>query len=145
MDPPGTPSGDRLTALAAAPAGRGAVWLAARTENGAVALTRWDPATGAADGWRPLDPPAPMAVVTIVAGPVVLGFTTGGRLIAAAGAGPWHTVDLPPGVPHPHRAPQAIAAAGDRLLVADGSTTWLATLARAGGSPTLGDGRILPL
>jgi hypothetical protein len=143
-EPPEAPPGDRLTALAAA-AGDGAFWLAARTEDGTVSVTRWDPLAGRVDGWRTLEPPVPVAVVTIVPGPTVLGFTADGRLIAATGAGPWHGVDLPPGVPHSHRAPQTIASAGGRLLVADGSTTWLATLDRSDDVSTLSDVRILPM
>jgi hypothetical protein len=146
LEVPPAPSGERLTALAAAGSGPRTVWLAALTEAGTVACCRWDLPTAGVGGWTLLHPPVRIATLTL-AGSLLLGYTTGGHLLGydVAGARTWHSVDPPPGSTRPPHPPHAMAATGDLLLVTGAGRTWTAPLSRAGGVPTLGESRTLTL
>ncbi|MBO3737809.1 hypothetical protein [Actinoplanes flavus] len=135
---PPAPSGERLTALAAAAGSERTVWLAALTEAGTTAYARWDLATGIG-GWTPVAPPARLATLTL-AGRWLLAYTVAGHLLAydLDGARQWRSVDHPAGVARFARAPHAIAATRDLLLVAGPSGTWTAPLDSHAEVPRLG-------
>ncbi|GGN82491.1 hypothetical protein GCM10010112_59950 [Actinoplanes lobatus] len=142
---PPAPSGERLTALAAATVSGRTVWLAALTEAGTTAHARWDLATGIGD-WTPVDPPARLATLTL-AGRWLLAYTVTGHLLAydLDGARQWRSVDHPAGVARSTRAPHAIAATRDLLLVAGPSGTWTAPIDSLTEVPRLGPATLLNL
>ncbi|GGN18376.1 hypothetical protein FHR83_004099 [Actinoplanes campanulatus] len=142
---PPAPSGERLTALAAATGSARTVWLAALTEAGTTACARWDLTAGIGD-WTPVDPPARLATLTL-AGRWLLAYTVTGHLLAydLDGARQWRSVDHPAGVARFARAPHAIAATRDLLLVAGPSGTWTAPLDSLTEVPRLGPATLLNL
>jgi hypothetical protein len=128
---------ERLAGLHLARGDADPAWVLAVTDRGRLLVARWEIALESVGGWRPLDPPVPVATATIalLAGtPVVLAGTAAGHLISAdarvAGSGSWHSVEAPADLPVPAPLRLLAATGGEETgwLVAGGDQPWLSPL-----------------